>query len=69
MTRTSNAIDVADGASAVVIATEWPEFQRLDPEQFVCRMSGRLILDPARTLGPTFENHDALDVVVIGRTR
>jgi UDPglucose 6-dehydrogenase len=55
------------GASAVVLATEWPQFRELAPEDFTHSMSGRLLLDPAAFLPPAVLKDPALTVVSIGR--
>jgi UDPglucose 6-dehydrogenase len=55
------------GASAVVLATEWPQFRELAPSDFTRSMSGRLLLDPAAFLPPAILKDPALIVVSIGR--
>ncbi len=39
------AEDVADGADAVVIVTEWDEFRALDLKQIARRMRGKMLID------------------------
>src|SRR3954453_20346980 len=41
----AGADDAGDGADAVLIATEWPEFRELDPVQLRSCMTGRLVVD------------------------
>ena len=56
------AIDVADGADALVILTDWAEFAQLDYEEIKSRLKypilldGRNLLDPKRmaSLGFTY---------------
>jgi UDPglucose 6-dehydrogenase len=54
------------GATAVVIATEWPQFRALSAEDFASRMAGNLILDPGRFLAPILAHDPRLKVVSIG---
>jgi UDPglucose 6-dehydrogenase len=57
------ALDAVDGADAVVLVTEWPEFAELDLGEIAARMRGRLLVDgrnfmdadAARTAGLTYE--------------
>ena len=46
------AADVFDGADAVVIATEWPEFADLDLSALAGRMRGRLLFDGRGLVDP-----------------
>ena len=39
------ALDAADGADAVLVATEWAEFRTLDWTALGDRMAGRLVYD------------------------
>jgi UDPglucose 6-dehydrogenase len=55
------------GATAVVVATEWPEFRELTAEDFTGGMDGRLVLDPAAFLSPSVPKNPALTVISIGR--
>jgi UDPglucose 6-dehydrogenase len=54
------------GAAAAVVATEWPEFRDLSPDDFALTMAGRLIIDPGRFLQPAIVRDARLDVVSIG---
>jgi UDPglucose 6-dehydrogenase len=55
------------GATAVVVATAWPEFRELTAEDFTGGMDGRLVLDPAAFLSPSVPKNPALTVISIGR--
>ena len=46
----SDVYDAADGADAVVLATEWPEFAELDPHLLAKVMSGDLVVDGRNVL-------------------
>ena len=41
----ANAEDVADGADALVIVTEWDEFRALDLDELAGRMRGKVLVD------------------------
>ncbi len=59
---------VADGADAVVLATEWPEFRALSPAVIASRMTGRLVVDAGRFLGATLADDSRLDYRSVGRS-
>ena len=48
----SSAMDAIDGADAVVLVTEWPEFRELDLADVAARMRGRLLIDGRNFLDP-----------------
>jgi UDPglucose 6-dehydrogenase len=56
-----SALDAVDGADAVILVTEWPEFSGLDWAQVAQRMSGSLLVD-----GRNFADRD--QVVSAGLT-
>jgi UDPglucose 6-dehydrogenase len=41
----SSALDAVDGADAVVLVTEWPEFSELDWSEVAKRMNGNVVVD------------------------
>jgi UDPglucose 6-dehydrogenase len=45
-----SALDALDGADAVVLVTEWPEFKQLDWDAAAQRMRGRLVIDGRNVL-------------------
>jgi UDPglucose 6-dehydrogenase len=47
-----SALDALDGAHAVVLVTEWPEFAELDFSEVAARMAGELIVDGRNYLDP-----------------
>ena len=65
ITLAKDARDAMRNAAAVVVATEWPEFRELNPDDFTLGMAGSLILDPATFL-TSIRNHPALTVLSIG---
>jgi UDPglucose 6-dehydrogenase len=44
------AIDAASGSDALLVLTEWSEFQDLEPESFLKAMQGSIVLDTRRVL-------------------
>jgi UDPglucose 6-dehydrogenase len=57
----------ARGAHALVVATEWPEFRELSPDDVAGEMIGRLVLDPGRFLGPDFARDPRFSLICVGR--
>ena len=55
------------GAHALVVATEWPEFRQLSPDDVAGEMIGRLVLDPGRFLGPDFARDPRFSLICVGR--
>ena len=45
-----DAYAALDGADALILATEWPEFRTLNVEELATRMRGRVILDGRNVL-------------------
>src|SRR4051812_875881 len=48
----SSALEAVQGADAVVLVTEWPEFGELDFREIAGRMRGRLVVDGRNYLDP-----------------
>jgi hypothetical protein len=63
-----SALDALDGADAVVIVTEWPEFSGLDWAEAARRMRGRLVVDGRNCLDPAAVVAAGLIYEGIGRT-
>ncbi len=55
VTRVTSAVDTATGADALVVATTWPEYRSVSPDDVAGALGGHLIVDAnaflARTLG------------------
>jgi UDPglucose 6-dehydrogenase len=64
---TSDASSAAQGAHALVVATEWPQFRELSAAKVADKMAGRLVLDPAGFLGSSFAKDSRLSRISIGR--
>ena len=58
--------EAADGAEAVVVVTEWPEFADLDFSVLAGRMRGSLVLDGRNHLNPTPLVEAGLRLVGVG---
>ncbi len=57
--RGTSAIDAASGADAVVIVTEWPEFESVDLAALTEAMAGDAVIDARNLLDPTeVRSHD-----------
>jgi hypothetical protein len=62
-----SASHALDGADAVVIVTEWPEFRELDWSEVARRMNGRLVVDGRNCLDPAAVAAGGLTYEGIGR--
>ena len=62
----TNAKSAAQGAHALVVATEWPEFRELSAGDIASVMAGTIILDPGRFLGARFAAHTNLKLISVG---
>lgn len=63
----SDPYDVANGADAVVLATEWPQYLGLDLKKLAGRMRGNLIFDGRNIFNPVAVQACGLRYVGIGR--
>ncbi len=61
-----SAADAADGADAIVVATEWPEFRQVDWTSIAARMRGRLLLDARHVVDVQEAGRAGMQVVVLG---
>jgi UDPglucose 6-dehydrogenase len=62
-----SALDAVDGADAVVLVTEWPEFRELDLAEVASRMRGRLLIDGRNFLDPAAAAEAGLAYEGVGR--
>jgi UDPglucose 6-dehydrogenase len=69
LTLADDPLATVAGASALVVATPWPEFKLVSPVDAVGRMTRRLVLDANGFLGQTFGTHAGIEFVSVGRTR
>jgi UDPglucose 6-dehydrogenase len=67
VTFAPSAMDAVDGADAVVLVTEWPEFADIDLAEVCERMRGKLIVDGRNFLDPVLARRAGLTYEGIGR--
>lgn len=67
VTLAADAKSAAYGADALVVATEWPEFRSLSPDDIAGAMAGNIVLDPGRYLAPAFAENGRLKLISVGR--
>jgi UDPglucose 6-dehydrogenase len=66
-TYASDLYNALDGADALIVATEWREFQNVDGKQIAKRMRGRLILDGRNVLDGEHLKSHGLHYFSLGR--
>jgi UDPglucose 6-dehydrogenase len=67
VTFASSAMECVDGADAVVLVTEWPEFADLNLDELRDRMRGNLVVDGRNFLDPVLAQRAGLKYEGIGR--
>ena len=67
VTFAGSAMEAVDGADAVVLVTEWPEFADLNLEELSERMRGNLVVDGRNFLDPVLTQRAGLKYEGIGR--
>jgi UDPglucose 6-dehydrogenase len=68
VTLAPSARAAAEGADALVVATEWPEFRELSPDDLAQVMAGNIVLDAGRYLGEKLAASPRLKMISVGRT-
>ena len=61
-----SALAAAQGASAVVVATPWPEYKEISAGDLKARMVRALVIDPGRFLVDTLGRGDGIEYVSVG---
>jgi UDPglucose 6-dehydrogenase len=61
-------LSAAAGASALVVATPWPEYREVAPDAVAARMARPLALDASRFLGETFGKARRIEYLSVGKT-
>ena len=64
-----SALDAVQGADALVVLTEWPEFAGVDPTAVAAAMAGRVVFDTRNVLDAGGYTALGLSVVSVGRPR
>ena len=60
-------LGAVDGASALVVATAWPEYRTVDAAQVAARMTGRVVLDANGFLSATLGREPQFDYFTVGK--
>jgi UDPglucose 6-dehydrogenase len=60
---------VVDGADALVVTTEWPEFRALSPDVVARRMKSPIVIDPSGYLEQTLGRDGRIRYYSVGRSR
>jgi UDPglucose 6-dehydrogenase len=61
------ALEAIEGADAVVLVTEWPEFLELDLREVAAAMAGNVLVDGRNLFDPDAVRHAGLVYEGIGR--
>jgi UDPglucose 6-dehydrogenase len=64
-----SALEAVDGADAVVLVTEWPEFRELDWGEVAARMAGTTVIDGRNALDPDTVLAAGLGYEAVGRAQ
>ncbi len=59
--------EAVNGANAVVVATEWPEFNEITAEQLTTWMQRPIVLDANAFLKKNFANEKKIDYLTVGK--
>lgn len=62
-----SALEALEGADALVLATEWPDYQGIGPDAVVRAMRSPLVLDQNRFLGDPFAADSRIVYATIGK--
>jgi UDPglucose 6-dehydrogenase len=65
--RVGDVLDAAARADALVIATEWPIYRRVDVDRLAAVMPSRLVLDANRFLGPVLGSDARFRLISVGQ--
>jgi UDPglucose 6-dehydrogenase len=65
--RAPSAIDAAQGADVLVVATEWPEYRQVATEAVVTTLRNPLVVDPNGFLAGTLGTDRRIRLVSVGR--
>jgi UDPglucose 6-dehydrogenase len=63
---TDSALSAARNASALVVATKWPEFRNVDVDSFLSVMKRKLVLDPNRFLAANLAGRNDVEYLAVG---
>jgi UDPglucose 6-dehydrogenase len=66
LTLCSTPIEAAQGASAIVVETDWPSYREVDPDSLVEAMRTAIVVDANGFLAETLGNRDGVRYVRVG---
>ncbi len=69
ITLAPGPLEALSGASALVVATAWPEFRSIDAGDVAGAMTTARVLDPARFLASTLGSDRRIRYVTVGQGR
>ena len=61
-------LDAVREASALVVATDWPEYAAISASAIISAMPGSVILDPGRTLAKQVEGNPLIRYFTVGKS-
>jgi UDPglucose 6-dehydrogenase len=64
--RSATPEDAVDGADALVVATEWPDYRTMDLDALVTRMAAPVVLDANRFLAATAGADPRFTLISVG---
>jgi UDPglucose 6-dehydrogenase len=65
--QTDDPVEAASGADLLIVATEWPEFRRVDLQAVARAMRGRIVYDVRNLLDPDAVRSVGLEYIGLGR--
>jgi UDPglucose 6-dehydrogenase len=65
---TAAPIEALRGATAAILATDWPEFRKLSADDMVEAMARPLVLDASRFLARQLQGDQRLEYLTVGAT-
>lgn len=65
--QTDDPVEAARDADLLIVATEWPEFRRVELEQVAAAMRGRTVYDVRNLLDPEAVRQAGLQYIALGR--
>lgn len=63
---TTSPLEAVMGASALIVATPWPDYLSVSPGDVAARMTRRVVLDAGRFLGDTLGRADGFEYLSVG---
>ncbi|MEI6809931.1 MAG: nucleotide sugar dehydrogenase [bacterium] len=67
ITLHSSALDAVQGGDVLVVATEWPDYRKINAADVVAVMRSATVVDPTRFLAGTLGSDDRFVYVAVGR--